>query len=236
MDMNMGRRQFLRLSSAAIGGIALAGLVPGIALADGGGGGGTDPHDTGQIGIISHYQFWYDDGSVGSDGTFSPTQGWDGDSVEWLKTRIRAMSGNLSDGSYAIIQNAANTALANARARTSSQHARIVGAGWNTIVYDGRLVVATSASRKTFATMMDNTMGTAQELPDAFGWGRPWDEGNPAYTWRNRVFDMAAADNPGTKDYVVVVIAVSDGEPPMSGKVGLVKDARAPWARETPFS
>lgn len=102
-------------------------------------------------------------------------------------------------------------------------------------MYDGRLVVATSASRKTFATMMDNTMGTTSELPDAFGWGRPWDEGNPAYTWRNRVFDMAAADNPGPKDFVVVVIAVSDGEPPMGGKVKLVKDARAPWAREAPF-
>lgn len=231
LDMNMGRRRFLRLSSVAIGGIALAGLVPGIALADGGGGGVIDPDDPGQVGIISHYRFWYDNGSIGSDGTFSPTQGWDGASVEWLKTRITVMGGKLSDGSYTYIQDAANTALANARARTSSQHARIVGAAWNTIVDHGRLVVATSASRKTFATMMDNTIGTASELPDAFGWGRPWDEGNPAYTWRNRVFDMAAADNPGPKDFVVVVIAVSDGEPPMSGKAKLVKDARAPWAR-----
>lgn len=231
LDMNMGRRRFLRLSSVAIGGIALAGLVPGIALADGGGGGVTDQNDPGQVGFINHYRFWYDNGSIGSDGTFSPTQGWDGASVEWLKTKITVMGGKLSDGSYALIQNAANTALANARARTSSQHARIVGAAWNTIVDNGRLVVATSASRKTFATMMDNTIGTASELPDAFGWGRPWDEGNPAYTWRNRVFDMAAADNPGPKDFVVVVIAVSDGEPPMSGKAKLVKDARAPWAR-----
>lgn len=79
--MNMDRRLFLRLPSVAIGGITLAGLVPGIALADDGGGGGTDPNDPGQVDIIKHYRFWYDDGSVGSDGTFSPTQGWD-----WSRT------------------------------------------------------------------------------------------------------------------------------------------------------
>ena len=57
LDKDMSRRRFLRLSSVAIGGIALAGLVPGIALADGGGGGGTDPNDPGQVGIINHYRF-----------------------------------------------------------------------------------------------------------------------------------------------------------------------------------
>lgn len=99
---------------------------------DGGGAAGTGPSGgMDKSGQICRSRVFYDD----YDGSGTPTQGWEGDSVNWFYEQMKAAMGGCELGSAhissSVYWDTAARALDRARARTSgATKARVIGVCW----------------------------------------------------------------------------------------------------------
>ena len=176
----------------------------------GSGGGGVTGDNPG-------YTIWYD--QWGADG--EPLQGWDDASMNNMQARIEATLGKTMNPvgyggtrSYLeIYQQAAREALADARARSATSRARIVGV--SSIYWDGGSNMQTAYDSKANVLRLAGTRsGTATELPDNTGWSTLYNNGSGATgtNWRDWLEQYGVNKAPDT-NLTMIVWAVAEGEP-----------------------
>ena len=176
----------------------------------GSGGGGVTGDNPG-------YTIWFD--QWGADG--EPLQGWDDASMNNMQARIEATLGKTMNPvgyggtrSYLeIYQQAAREALADARARSATSRARIVGV--SSIYWDGGSNMQTAYDSKANVLRLAGTRsGTATELPDNTGWSTLYNNGSGATgtNWRDWLQQYGVNKAPDT-NLTMIVWAVAEGEP-----------------------
>lgn len=138
---NFTRRGFLSLAGLVASGAAIGfGFASGTPLAfanEGGGGGGTEGGGGGDTSNHHLALIWFDRGGFVDAGNQQPQQGWNEDSMNYFQGLMESlMGGNITgtDGKgrphIDKWRSAARQALDNARRRSGTGHARIVGVGW----------------------------------------------------------------------------------------------------------
>lgn len=163
------------------------------------------------------YTVWFD--QWGADG--QPIQGWNEDSMNNMQARIEGMIGKtMNPKAYGgtrpyleIYQQAAREALADARARSQTGRARIVGVSsiyWN----GGNNMQAAYDSKSNVLRLAGTRSGTAAELPDNTGWSTTYNNGDGATgaNWRDWLQQYGVAKAPAT-NLTMIVWAVAEGEP-----------------------
>lgn len=169
------------------------------------------------------YTVWFDDFSSGD-----AAQGWDEDSIAYMKNLIEKETGRTMHKEYVpYYEKAAQDALAEAKARSKTGRARVVGAiGVYTKNVAGKMTLAKFVQDfKRFSGMRP---GTASELPDSSGWSVAYNNDDNSPDWRNYIYKRGI-DNAGvgSRQLTVIVYAVAEGEPQAyeapSGKAKLVK-------------
>ena len=225
-----GRLAFIALS--LFGMLGLFYRESNFALADEGGGGGGSEGGGSSSGTHYKRMIWFDRGGFVDAGAEQPVQGWNSDSADYFLDRMEAIMGGEIRGSDGTgrphidkWRSAANEALANARRRSSSGRARIVGVGWAYL----KLVPPPGygfGHGYTYNELLTRA-GNSTELPSADGWGDVVDgtghsDARPGETWRDYIWRIGRVDNPGD-DYSVVVVAVADSEPPQEISVPVTK-------------
>lgn len=194
----------------------LATITPIPVLADGGSGSGGSGGGH-VVGDNPGYTIWFD--QLGTDG--EPTQGWDDASMNNMQARIEATLGKTMNPvgyggtrSYLeIYQQAAREALADARARSATSRARIVGV--SSIYWDGGSNMQTAYDSKANVLRLAGTRsGTATELPDNTGWSTLYNNASGATgaNWRDWLQQYGVAKAPNT-NLTMIVWAVAEGEP-----------------------
>ena len=114
-------------------------------------------------------------------------------------------------------------ALDRARTRSGQAHARIVGAACyyypsaTNSAYN--MLTRTNEGEATWQNLMVRP-GSEEELPDEHGWGDIVD--GYSVNWRQQTWNWGAQDNPGD-EYMVLMVAVADGEPPASVDIPVTK-------------
>lgn len=177
----------------------------------GGSGGGQNTGDN------PGYTIWFD--QWGADG--NPVQGWDDASMNNMQARVeqtlgKTMNPNASGGTrpyLEIYQQAAQEALADARARSATGRARIVGI--SSIYWDGGDNMQAAYDTKSNVLRLAGTRpGTATELPDDTGWSTIYNNGNGATgtNWRDWLEQYGVAKALDT-NLTMIVWAVAEGEP-----------------------
>ena len=177
----------------------------------GGSGGGQNTGDN------PGYTIWFD--QWGADG--NPVQGWDGASMNNMQARVeqtlgKTMNPNAYGGTrpyLEIYQQAAQEALADARARSATGRARIVGI--SSIYWDGGDNMQAAYDTKSNVLRLAGTRpGTATELPDDTGWSTIYNNGNGATgtNWRDWLEQYGVAKALDT-NLTMIVWAVAEGEP-----------------------
>ena len=194
----------------------LATITPIPVLADGGSGSGGSGGGH-VVGDNPGYTIWFD--QLGTDG--EPTQGWDDASMNNMQARIEATLGKTMNPvgyggtrSYLeIYQQAAREALADARARSATSRARIVGV--SSIYWDGgNNMQAAYDSKSNVLRLAGTRSGTATELPDNTGWSTLYNNASGATgaNWRDWLQQYGVAKAPNT-NLTMIVWAVAEGEP-----------------------
>jgi len=177
----------------------------------GGSGGGQNTGDN------PGYTIWFD--QWGADG--NPVQGWDDASMNNMQARVeqtlgKTMNPNAYGGTrpyLEIYQQAAQEALADARARSATGRARIVGI--SSIYWDGGDNMQAAYDTKSNVLRLAGTRpGTATELPDDTGWSTIYNNGNGATgtNWRDWLEQYGVAKALDT-NLTMIVWAVAEGEP-----------------------
>lgn len=177
----------------------------------GGSGGGRNTGDN------PGYTIWFD--QWGADG--NPVQGWDDASMNNMQARVeqtlgKTMNPNAYGGTrpyLEIYQQAAQEALADARARSATGRARIVGI--SSIYWDGGDNMQAAYDTKSNVLRLAGTRpGTATELPDDTGWSTIYNNGNGATgtNWRDWLEQYGVAKALDT-NLTMIVWAVAEGEP-----------------------
>lgn len=177
----------------------------------GGSGGGQNTGDN------PGYTIWFD--QWGADG--NPVQGWDDASMNNMQARVeqtlgKTMNPNAYGGTrpyLEIYQQAAQEALADARARSATGRARIVGI--SSIYWDGGDNMQAAYDTKSNVLHLAGTRpGTATELPDDTGWSTIYNNGNGATgtNWRDWLEQYGVAKALDT-NLTMIVWAVAEGEP-----------------------
>ena len=177
----------------------------------GGSGGGQNTGDN------PGYTIWFD--QWGADG--NPVQGWDDASMNNMQARVeqtlgKTMNPNAYGGTrpyLEIYQQAAQEALADARARSATGRARIVGI--SSIYWDGGDNMQAAYDTKSNVLRLAGTRsGTATELPDDTGWSTIYNNGDGATgtSWRDWLEQYGVAKAQDT-NLTMIVWAVAEGEP-----------------------
>ena len=182
------------------------------------GGAGAGGSGGGQVtGDNPGYTVWFD--QWGADG--QPIQGWNEDSMNDMQARIEGMLGKtMNPNAYGgtrpyleIYQQAAREALADARARSATGRARIVGI--SSIYWDGGDNMQAAYDTKSNVLRLAGTRsGTATELPDDTGWSTIYNNGDGATgtNWRDWLEQYGVAKAQDT-NLTMIVWAVAEGEP-----------------------
>ena len=182
------------------------------------GGSGSGGSGGGQVtGDNPGYTIWFD--QWGADG--NPVQGWDDASMNNMQARVeqtlgKTMNPNAYGGTrpyLEIYQQAAQEALADARARSATGRARIVGI--SSIYWDGGDNMQAAYDTKSNVLRLAGTRpGTATELPDDTGWSTIYNNGNGATgtNWRDWLEQYGVAKALDT-NLTMIVWAVAEGEP-----------------------
>ena len=182
------------------------------------GGAGAGGSGGGQVtGDNPGYTVWFD--QWGADG--QPIQGWNEDSMNNMQARIEGMLGKtMNPNSYGgtrpyleIYQQAAREALADARVRSQTGRARVVGV--SSIYWDGgNNMQAAYDSKSNVLRLAGTRSGTAEELPDNTGWSTTYNNGEGATgaNWRDWLQQYGVAKAPDT-NLTMIVWAVAEGEP-----------------------
>ena len=177
----------------------------------GGSGGGQNTGDN------PGYTIWFD--QWGADG--NPVQGWDDASMNNMQARVeqtlgKTMNPNAYGGTrpyLEIYQQAAQEALADARARSATGRARIVGI--SSIYWDGGDNMQAAYDTKSNVLRLAGTRsGSATELPDDTGWSTIYNNGSGATgtNWRDWLEQYGVAKALDT-NLTMIVWAVAEGEP-----------------------
>lgn len=182
------------------------------------GGSGSGGSGGGQVtGDNPGYTIWFD--QWGADG--NPVQGWDDASMNNMQARVEQTLGKtMNPNAYGetrpyleIYQQAAQEALADARARSATGRARIVGI--SSIYWDGGDNMQAAYDTKSNVLRLAGTRpGTATELPDDTGWSTIYNNGNGATgtNWRDWLEQYGVAKALDT-NLTMIVWAVAEGEP-----------------------
>lgn len=189
-------------------------VTPVFANGGAGSGGSGGGHDTGDN---PGYTIWFD--QWGADG--NPVQGWDDASMNNMQARVeqtlgKTMNPNAYGGTrpyLEIYQQAAQEALADARARSATGRARIVGI--SSIYWDGGDNMQAAYDTKSNVLRLAGTRsGTATELPDDTGWSTSYNnsDGATGTNWRDWLEQYGVAKAQDT-NLTMIVWAVAEGEP-----------------------
>ena len=209
------KKKLATLALTAMTALSVVGSVTPV-FADGGagsGGSGGGQH----TGDNPGYTIWFD--QWGADG--NPVQGWDDASMNNMQARVeqtlgKTMNPNAYGGTrpyLEIYQQAAQEALADARARSATGRARIVGI--SSIYWDGGDNMQAAYDTKSNVLRLAGTRpGTATELPDDTGWSTIYNNGNGATgtNWRDWLEQYGVAKALDT-NLTMIVWAVAEGEP-----------------------
>lgn len=212
--------------------LVLSGLVfpQNEALADGGAGnaGAGGGNETGDY---SGYIEWFDNFNDGN-----PTQGWNNDSKAWWRSKLEAKYGKMgtqrhsSPKSYEEIWNeAADEALRDARKRSGTNRARIVGVlSYRFGTTNDEL--APFESHSLFKKY--GRQATDSELPDSSGWSTLYENNDGATegTWRNWLYEYGKTKAGGDEATLTMVVwAVAENEPrPAEKPLKLKKESTNP--------
>lgn len=182
------------------------------------GGSGSGGSGGGQVtGDNPGYTIWFD--QWGADG--NPVQGWDDASMNNMQARVeqtlgKTMNPNAYGGTrpyLEIYQQTAQEALADARTRSATGRARIVGI--SSIYWDGGDNMQAAYDSKANVMRLAGTRpGTVDELPDDTGWSTIYNNGNGATgtNWRDWLEQYGVAKALDT-NLTMIVWAVAEGEP-----------------------
>lgn len=193
------------------------------------------------------WHLWHDRGGFVDAGSLQPEQGWDDASAQWFldqfnKTnrhdRILSPTGYPLGGPYAYVpypeiwMRVGRQALDRARARSGQAHARIIGAACyyypsnRNSAYN--MLTRTNMGEATWQNLMGRP-GNKEELPDEHGWGDIVD--GYSVNWRQQTWNWGAQDNPGN-EYMVLMVAVADGEPPANIDIPVTKV----WSNDSAYT
>lgn len=209
------KKKLATLALTAMTALSVVGSVTPV-FADGGAGSGGSGGG-GVTGDNPGYTIWYD--QWGADG--NPVQGWDDASMNNMQARVeqtlgKTMNPNGYDGArpyLEIYQQAAQEALADARARSATGRARIVGI--SSIYWDGGDNMQAAYDTKSNVLRLAGTRsGTATELPDDTGWSTIYNnsDGATGANWRDWLEQYGVAKAQDT-NLTMIVWAVAEGEP-----------------------
>lgn len=209
------KKKLATLALTAMTALSVVGSVTPV-FADGGAGSGGSGggHTTGDN---PGYTIWFD--QWGADG--NPVQGWDDASMNNMQARVeqtlgKTMNPNAYGGTrpyLEIYQQAAQEALADARARSATGRARIVGI--SSIYWDGGDNMQAAYDTKSNVLRLAGTRsGTATELPDDTGWSTIYNnaDGATGTNWRDWLEQYGVAKAQDT-NLTMIVWAVAEGEP-----------------------
>ena len=209
------KKKLATLALTAMTALSVVGSVTPV-FADGGAGSGGSGggHTTGDN---PGYTIWFD--QWGADG--NPVQGWDDASMNNMQARVEQTLGKtMNPNGYGgarpyleIYQQAAQEALADARARSATGRARIVGI--SSIYWDGGDNMQAAYDTKSNVLRLAGTRsGTATELPDDTGWSTIYNnsDGATGTNWRDWLEQYGVAKAQDT-NLTMIVWAVAEGEP-----------------------
>lgn len=209
------KKKLATLALTAMTALSVVGTVTPVFANGGAGSGGSGGGQN--TGDNPGYTIWFD--QWGADG--NPVQGWDDASMNNMQARVeqtlgKTMNPNAYGGTrpyLEIYQQAAQEALADARARSATGRARIVGI--SSIYWDGGDNMQAAYDTKSNVLRLAGTRpGTATELPDDTGWSTIYNNGNGATgtNWRDWLEQYGVAKALDT-NLTMIVWAVAEGEP-----------------------
>ena len=209
------RKKLATLALTAMTALSVVGSVTPVFANGGAGSGGSGGGQN--TGDNPGYTIWFD--QWGADG--EPLQGWNEASMNNMQVRVeqtlgKTMNPNAYGGTrpyLEIYQQAAQEALADARARSATGRARIVGI--SSIYWDGGDNMQAAYDTKSNVLRLAGTRpGTATELPDDTGWSTIYNNGNGATgtNWRDWLEQYGVAKALDT-NLTMIVWAVAEGEP-----------------------
>lgn len=209
------KKKLATLALTAMTALSVVGSVTPVFANGGAGSGGSGGGQS--TGDNPGYTIWFD--QWGADG--NPVQGWDDASMNNMQARVeqtlgKTMNPNAYGGTrpyLEIYQQAAQEALADARARSATGRARIVGI--SSIYWDGGDNMQAAYDTKSNVLRLAGTRpGTATELPDDTGWSTIYNNGNGATgtNWRDWLEQYGVAKALDT-NLTMIVWAVAEGEP-----------------------
>lgn len=209
------KKKLATLALTAMTALSVVGTVTPVFANGGAGSGGSGGGQN--TGDNPGYTIWFD--QWGADG--NPVQGWDDASMNNMQARVeqtlgKTMNPNAYGGTrpyLEIYQQVAQEALADARARSATGRARIVGI--SSIYWDGGDNMQAAYDTKSNVLRLAGTRpGTATELPDDTGWSTIYNNGNGATgtNWRDWLEQYGVAKALDT-NLTMIVWAVAEGEP-----------------------